>query len=117
MRAGGVLGGGGWRAVPEKGERAGGSPDVDVQKRKNTKEGRARDQDCLWRPWNFAKRPVACWTVPWRGFSSPGERRLGGGPASSATGAERGLRTQRWGVGGIPVGKGVTEGPTFRIGT
>ena len=102
MRAGGGVPGGGLEGSPGEGRKGRGNPDFDVQKRKNTKEGKARGQDYLWRPWNFAQRPLACWTVPWRGFSSPGARRLGGGPAPSATCAERGLRTQRWGVGGIP---------------
>ena len=87
-------GGGGWRAVPAKGERVGGSPVVNVQKRKSTKRGKARDHDCLRRPWKFAERPVACWIVPRRGLSTPGARGLGGGPASSATCAEGGLRIQ-----------------------
>ena len=57
-RGGGLVGV--WRTAPEKGERVGGSSDFGVQARKNTNDGKARDQDCFWHPWNFAERPVAC---------------------------------------------------------
>ena len=91
-----------WRTVPERGETEGGSSDVGVQTKENTNEGKAMDEDCLWRPWNFAEkargllhralaRLLIARGTSFRRWSRP-----------SAICVEWGLRTRRWGVGGIP---------------
>ena len=103
-----VGGGGGFRGGGlGGGDGAGGILVAYLERRKKTKMGE-RNQGWRRRPWNFAQTPAACWIVPWSGRASPTVRRLGGGLSPSAACAVRGLRTQRWGVGGTPGGTSST---------